>query len=155
MEPRTKSLLRRSLWLALPALLVAVALVPRALAWGRHAHPSSQAELADHMDRGLEHLLDKLDATAAQRQQAKRIAEQRAPTLFALMSEGRALKAKAKAVLLAEQLDEGQLASLRVQIDSVYARTADVTLDGIFDLAGVLTPSQRKQLAERLSRFEH
>jgi periplasmic protein CpxP/Spy len=155
MESRRASTLRRTLWVALPLTLLVLALIPRALAWGRHSHPSTQQELAEHMDHGLEHLLDKLDASDAQRERAGQIAERRAPALFALMNEGRGLKQKAKKVLLADQLDKAQLATLRSQLDSVYARTADTALDGFFELAEVLTPAQRKQLAERLARFEH
>lgn len=156
MESRTNGSLRRALWIALPVLALAIAVAPRALAWGRHhAHPSTPEELSKRLDHGLEHLLDELDASAVQRERAARLAEARAPALFALMSEGRALRQKAKRVLLADQLDKAQLATLRTQLDSVYARSADTALQGLFELAEVLTPEQRKELAERLARFEH
>lgn len=156
MESRSNRSLRRALWIALPLLALALAVAPRALAWGRHhARPSSPEELSKRLDHGLEHLLDELDASDAQRARAAQLAEARAPALFALMSEGRALRQKAKGVLLAKELDQTQLATLRAQLDSVYARGADSALQGLFDLAAVLTPEQRAKLAERLARFEH
>lgn len=153
MELRTKWMLR-ALLVVLPLTLAAVA-IPRALAWGRHHHAHSPEELTKHMERGLEHLLDDLDATDAQRAQASRIAERRAPALFSLMGEGRELRQRAKAVLLAEQLDDKALASLRSQFDAIYARAADQAFAGLTDLSGVLSPEQRRELADRLARFEH
>ena len=156
MESRTNGSLRRALWIARPVLALAVAAAPRALAWGRHhARPSTPAELSKRLDHGLEHLLDELDATEVQRARAAQLADARAPALFAIMNEGHALRQKAKGVLLADKLDETQLAALRTQLDSVYARGADIALDGLFELAEVLTPKQRRELAERLARFEH
>jgi len=152
---RNRSGFRKALWIAVPALVLLIASIPRALAWGRHhARPSSPDELSEHMEHGLEHLLDKVDATDAQQAQAAALADRRAPELFALMAEGRKLKQQAKQVLLAEQLDKAKLAELRGKLDAVYARTADATLGGFFELAELLTPAQRKQVAERLARFE-
>jgi periplasmic protein CpxP/Spy len=153
MELRTKWLLR-ALIIVLP-LSIAALMIPRALAWGRHhARPSSPEELTKHMERGLEHLLDDLDASDAQRAQATRIAEQRAPALFSLMGEGRALRQHAKAVLLADSLDQQALTSLRSEFDAIYARAADQAFAGLGDLAAVLTPAQRRELAERLARHD-
>jgi len=155
METTTKSRLRRALWIALPVLAVGLVALPRALAWGHH-HPRAQnaQELNDHLDHGLEHLLDKLDATDAQREQASAITARHAPELFAIMSEGRATRQELKAVLLAETLDKARLDAAHAKLDALAARATDVGLASVFELAEVLTPAQRKQLAERLARFD-
>jgi protein CpxP len=153
---RTRSRLRRALWILVPALALGALAIPRALAWTHdHHHAKTPAELNEHLERGLDHLLDRVDATDAQREQASAIASRRAPELFALLSEGRALRQKLKQVLLADKLDKAQLDTLRGQLDTLANRATDIGLSGVYELADVLTPAQRKELAERLSRFEH
>lgn len=154
METR-QSKLRRTLWIVVPVLAVGALALPRALAWGHHhAAPQTQAELAEHLEHGLEHLLDKVDATDEQREEASAIAERRAPQLFAVMAEGRAVRAKLKQVMLADKLDKAQLEQARTQITALTKQASDIGLDSAFELAEVLTPAQRKQVADRLSRFE-
>lgn len=156
MQTGTRSRWKRALWIVVPTLALGLAVLPRALAWGghRHARASSPEELAEHMEHGLEHLLDKLDASDAQREQASALAARRAPALYAIMSEGRAVRQQLKQVLLAEQLDQARLDALRKQLDGLADRATDIGLGGMFELATVLTPAQRKELADHLARFE-
>lgn len=156
MEIRNTSTLRRALWIVVPALLVAGFALPRALAWGHHHHgkASTPAELADHLELGLDHLLDRVDATDAQREQASAIASRRAPALFAVLTEGRAVRAQLKQVLLAPQLDKAKLEQARSQLDALASKASSIGLDSVYELAAVLTPAQRKQVADRLARFE-
>lgn len=153
METR-RSRLRRTLWIVVPVVAVAALALP-ALAWGHHhAPPKTQAELAEHLEHGLDHLLDRVDATDAQREAASEIAERRAPQLFAVMTEAHAMRAKLKQVMLADKLDKAQLEQTRGQITALAKRASDIGLDSAFELAEVLTPAQRKLVADRLSRFE-
>jgi Spy/CpxP family protein refolding chaperone len=157
MENIAKTRLRRTLWIVVPALVLAVGALslPRALAWGHHhARPTTSAELASRMNGGIEHLLDRVDASDAQRERASALAEQRAPALFALMGEGRALRQQLKQALLAEQLDRARLDQLRGQIDALAQRAAGEGLDAVYALSDILTPAQRQQVAEHLARFD-
>lgn len=156
MESVMKSRVRRALWVVVPALLVGALALPRALAWGHH-HPraSSPAELADHLEDGLDHLLDRVDATDEQRAQASAIAERRAPELFAVITEGRAVRKELKQALLAEQLDPNKLAAARTRLNELASKASTIGLDSVFELSSVLTPAQRKQVADKLARFDH
>jgi periplasmic protein CpxP/Spy len=157
MKTSTKLMIRRTLWVVVPALLVGAMALPRALAWGYHHHAraSSPAELAEQLESGLERLLDKVDATDQQRVAADAIAQRRAPELFAVMTEGRAVRQQLKQVLLAEQLDKAKLAEARTKLDELAHKASTIGLDSVFELSEVLTPAQRKQVAEHLSRFDH
>ncbi|MDB4987778.1 MAG: hypothetical protein JWN04_2956 [Myxococcaceae bacterium] len=155
METRTKWQVRRALWIVLPALAVGAVALPRALAWGHHHHHAgSAAELAEHMESGLDHLLDQVDATDPQRAQANAIAARRAPELFAVITQGREVRQQLKQVLLAEQLDKTKLAGVQAQIDALARQASAIGLDTVFEVSEVLTPAQRKQVADRLARFE-
>jgi len=156
MQTRTKSTIRRTLWIVGPALLIGALALPRALAWGHHhAKATSPAELTEHLESGLARLLDKVDATDAQRAAADAIAQRRAPELFAVITEGRAVRQQLKQVLLAEQLDKTKLEQARTKLDALASKASNIGLDSVFELSEVLTPAQRKQVADHLSRFDH
>ena len=155
METRNKLRLRRALWIVVPVLAVGLVALPRAMAWGRHhARAQNAQELNDHLDHGLDHLLDKVDATDAQREQASAITARHAPELFAIMSEGRATRQELKQVLLADTIDKGRLDAAHQKLDALAKRATDVGLASVAELSELLTPAQRKQIADRLARFD-
>jgi Spy/CpxP family protein refolding chaperone len=148
--------LRRIAWIALPAVLVGtVGLValPRALAWHHH-HVSSSEELGEHLEDGLDFMLHKVDATDAQHAQADAIAAKRAPELFNVVTEGREVRQQLKTALLAEQVDLARVAAVHARLDLLTKQASDIGLATLTEVAQVLTPAQRKQLSERLARFE-
>jgi periplasmic protein CpxP/Spy len=146
---------RRALYILVPALLVGAVALPRALAWHHHHHVASSIELADHLDDGLDHLLDHVDATDAQHAQATAIAQKRAPELYAVVSEGREVRKQLSQALLAEQVDVAKVQAVRARLDALTKQASDIGLASLTEVAQLLTPAQRKQVSERLARFEH
>jgi periplasmic protein CpxP/Spy len=145
---------RRALFVVVPALLVGALALPRALAWHHH-HLESSLELGEHLEDGLDHLLDKVDATDAQHAQADAIARRRAPELYAVISEGREVRKQLKQALLAEQVDLTRVETVRARLDALTKQASDNGLASLTEVAQLLTPAQRKQVSERLARFEH
>ena len=152
---------RRWLYWALPAVLVlGLVTFGRAYASGPFCHgmrghhgPSSSAEVAEHMDHKVEYLMDAVDANDAQRQQADALVQKLAPETFKLMSEGRALRAELKTALLAEKLDKARLDALRTRLDTLGDRLVDTGMDGVLELAEILTPAQRQKVSDKLARM--
>lgn len=155
MQNPTKRTLRRAAYVLVPVLLVGAFALPRALAWGRHhGAPNSASELSERMRDKVDFVLDELDATDAQRARADALASERATRMFAMMSEGRALRQQLKQALLADQLDRARVEAARGQLDALVLRFTREGLDGFYALAEILTPEQRKQVADRLARFD-
>lgn len=152
----SRSKYRIALWVLVPVLAFGALVVPRALAFGRghHHHASSAAELKEHMEEGLDALLDRVDATDAQRAQANALAARRAPELFALMQEGRALRTKLKRSLLAEQVDAASVERAREELQALTAKASEIGLGSMVELAQLLSPAQRKEIADKLAKFE-
>lgn len=147
--------LRRALYVIVPALLVGALALPRALAWHHHHHVESSVELGEHLGDGLDFLLRKVDATPAQHAQADAIVQKRAPELYAVISEGREVRKQLKQALLAEQVDPARVAAVRTRLDALTKQASEIGFASMTDVAQLLTPAQRKQVAERLARFEH
>jgi Spy/CpxP family protein refolding chaperone len=146
---------RRALWIALPALLVGAVALPRAMAWHHHHSVASSVELQEHLQDGLDHILDRVDASDAQHEQADAIAVKHAPELYGLISQGRDLRKQLKLALLAEQVDPAKVAAARSQLEALTKQASDIGLTTLTEVAQVLTPAQRKEIAQHLERFEH
>jgi Spy/CpxP family protein refolding chaperone len=152
---------RRWWWLVVPALLaLGVFGLTRASAsgpfcgfHGRHTPASTPAELEQHVSSKLEHLLDAVDASAAQRQQAAALVKGSSPELFELMSEGRGLRGELKTSLLADKLDAARIAELRERLSDLSQRLVETSMDGVVKLSAILTPAQRARVADQLSRW--
>jgi Spy/CpxP family protein refolding chaperone len=153
---------KRWIWYAvLPALLgVGVLGMTRASAsgpfcgfHGHHHAASSPAEVEEHVNDKVEHLLDAVDATDAQRKQAAALSKGLAPELFQLMSEGRSLRGELKSALLADKLDQARIGDLRERLSDLSQRFVETSMDGVAKVSAILTPAQRKQVADKLARM--
>lgn len=120
-----------------------------------HGHPAatSAADVEAHLDGKLEHVLDSVDASEAQREQAQAIAHALSPQLFQLMQEGRDLRSELKDALLAEQLDTTRIEGLRGKLAVLSQKLVETGLDGVTQLSSVLTPEQRAKVSDRLAHM--
>lgn len=107
-------------------------------------HPSPKAE------RYTERFLQRIQATDAQTQAIRAVAqkarEQRAP----LMQEGRALHQEALKLWAQPQLDDKALDQLRMRMNAHHQRMTDANHRFMLEVARILTPAQRAQLAEAM-----
>jgi Spy/CpxP family protein refolding chaperone len=146
---------RKQLWIvgALTGLLAAVGFISFARAHGPWGHARSPEEMQERMERHVEHLLDEVDASDAQRTQVDAIVDETAPKMYALSQEGRALREQIKQALLAQQVDKARIAAAHQELDGLATRLTDTALSGLTRVAEVLTPAQRKQVADKLAQF--
>jgi Spy/CpxP family protein refolding chaperone len=136
--------------------LAAVGVGSRVHAGPFHGHRAqSAAEMQAFMDGKFEHLLDMVDADDAQRAQVEAIVAAHAPKMFALAQEGRALRQELKTALLADSLDRPRIEASKQELDQLAERMANLGVDGLASVAEVLTPAQRKLVAERLQHMHH
>lgn len=107
-------------------------------------HPGPKAE------RYTERFLHRIQATDAQTQAiralVKKAREQRAP----LMQEGRVLHQEALKLWAQPQLNEKALDQLRMRMNAHHQRMTDANHGFMLEVARILTPAQRAQLAEAM-----
>lgn len=144
--------------LILLVLLVGVTLMARALPGfsqehrSRHHRRGHSAYTPEDLVQRAERLLDEIDATAAQRAQAQEILRQAAEQLATLKADGDRLHSEFVRLLAAGSLDMQATASLRNQAVQLAAESMGQGLDALVAIAGILTPEQRRRLAEHGSR---
>ena len=159
-QPRRSGVRRFILFAGLPLLAAGLLLVPRALAFGPfhggHGHQARSAEeVKAHMERRADFILDKLDASDQQREQIEAIIGKAAPEFFQLKQAGRQVRKQIQQSLAAPTLDQAQIDQARAELDTLADRATDLGMDTLTAVAKVLTPEQRKQVADHLARFDH
>lgn len=102
--------------------------------------------------RGVDHLLDGLNASDAQRSQIKQIMQAAAADLRAQRQAGQALREKAMQVFAAPNVDAGAAESVRQQMLQQHDQASRRMLQAMLDASKVLTPEQRAKLGERMKQ---
>ena len=111
------------------------------------------AALDERVDRMLRHLYVDIDASDAQKQQLGPIVKSAAADLFPVRARMRDARRQAVALLSAEPIDRDALETLRAEQLQLAEQASRRLTQALADVADVLTPAQRKQLAERLGRW--
>jgi periplasmic protein CpxP/Spy len=106
----------------------------------------------EHIGRGIDHMLDGLGATDAQRTQIKQIAMAAAADLKAQREAGRALRDKGMEIFAAPTVDAAAAESLRQQMLAQHDQASKRVMQAMLDASKVLTPEQRAKLAERVKQ---
>jgi periplasmic protein CpxP/Spy len=102
--------------------------------------------------RGLERMLDLVNATAAQRTQIQAIATAARTDLKAIHDSGAALRTQERTVWSATTVDANAVEALRRQKMALHERASQRMTQMRLDISRVLTPEQRKLLADRMAQ---
>lgn len=116
-------------------------------------HPKTPEEARAHMDKMIDHMIEKVEGSEEQRAAIKAIAARTAPQVEKLHAEGRDLKTEFHDLLQAEKIDRAALEAARKDAIDLADRGSKIVLTGVADAAEALTPAQRKALAEAVARF--
>jgi Spy/CpxP family protein refolding chaperone len=106
----------------------------------------------EHVARGVDRMLDGLDATDAQRTQIKQIAQAASADLKAGREATRALHEKSLQIFAAPTVDAAAAESVRQQLGVKHDDASRRMLQAMLDVSRVLTPEQRAKLADRMKQ---
>ena len=123
--------------------------------WHRGGFMGAQldpAKLDQHLDRMLKHLYVEVDATDVQKQQLAPIVKAAARDLLPMRDRMRDARLQAVALLSQPSIDRAALEALRADQLQMAEQASRRFTQALADVADVLTPEQRKQLAERAGR---
>lgn len=126
---------------------------------------ASQAQPMGHHGRGgpggpggmmpfgrMEHVLEAVDATEAQRTQIQAIMKAAAADLKAQHEAGRALHERGLALFAAPTIDAAAFETLRQQTQAQHDAASKRMTQSMVDAARVLTPEQRAKFAEKMKK---
>jgi Spy/CpxP family protein refolding chaperone len=162
--PNTRTLKSRRSWRFLAPALAVLTLGGGVAVTAAHAQTAQQepAEPGGEMDFGahrLQRLLDKVNATPAQRSQIQGIWANLKPQLKANRQQRMALHRQMASAFTAPTVDASQIEQLRQQSMQLADSQSQLFTQGLVQTAQVLTQDQRKQaeaaLQEARSHFHH
>jgi Spy/CpxP family protein refolding chaperone len=133
------------------ALAVSALLLSGLAGCGRfHRHPSelSAEELVSRVDRGATWMLWKVDASDEQQAQVKSVLKKLTPDVAEFQARHKALKAQFAKTLASDQINQDELAKLRAAGLDLTEQAFSRSFDTMILAATVLTPEQRRKLAE-------
>jgi Spy/CpxP family protein refolding chaperone len=120
---------------------------------GYAAGPLDAASVDQHLDRALKHLYVEIDATDEQKQRLEPIVKQAVKDLLPVREKAHAARKQAIELLAADRIDRGAIEALRAEQLQLAEQASRRFTQALGDVAEVLTPAQRKQLAERMESF--
>ena len=158
---RTAAGQRALRWLV-AGVLLAVSATVAVSAWAQHA-PGGPGHYGmggagmfmgspEHMGRMVDHMLDGLNASDAQRSQIKQIAQAAAADLKSERDAGRALREKSLQIFTAPTVDAAAAESVRQQMLAQHDAASRRMLQAMLDISRVLTPEQRAKMGERMQQ---
>jgi periplasmic protein CpxP/Spy len=156
-HPQTLRLVLAGLSLALAG---AFATAVRAAPDGGHGMmaPAAMAGPGGHAGHGgmfggmMSRLLERVNATPEQRNQIQQIMQHEASEMRAQHEAGRALRQQAMALFAQPTVDAHAVEALRQKQLAVHDATSKRMTLALLEISRVLTPEQRKQMAEQMSQ---
>jgi protein CpxP len=113
----------------------------------------SPAEVSAHVDRMLKHFYVEIDASDAQKAQIEPLVKQAVSDLVPLHAQLHTAHAQALNALTQTTIDRDSLEAARVQHLQLAEQGSKRLVQLIADVGEVLTPTQRKTLADRLQHM--
>jgi periplasmic protein CpxP/Spy len=102
--------------------------------------------------RGLERMLDSVNASAEQRTQIKAIAERAKADLQGQRDAGKGTRQQMMALFTQPVVDANAVEALRAQQMQRHDQASRRMTQAMVEVSRVLSPEQRKQLAERMAK---
>lgn len=143
-------------------LLMAVAATVAVSAWAQGHHgprgggdfggPGMFMGHPEHMGRGMDRMLDGINATDAQRAQVKQIMQAAAADLKAQHDAARGLHEQGLQLFTAPVVDARAVEALRQQKLAQHDQASKRMTQALLDISQVLTPEQRVKLGERMKQ---
>ena len=142
-------------------LMVAVAGTLAVSAWAHDRGPRGGGDMGGHgmfmghgghMGRGLDRMLDSINATDAQRAQIKQIAQAAATDLKAQRDVSRGQREQGLALFTAPVVDARAVEALRQQRLAQHDQSSKRMTQAMLDISAVLTPEQRVKLGEQMKQ---
>jgi Spy/CpxP family protein refolding chaperone len=119
--------------------------------WGHFRHEDPE-RAREHLELATDWILSRVEATDDQKGQAKRVVSE---TFDALLQEHRSNHEALAEEMTKASLDPEAIERLRQSQVELIDRASKELTTSLTEIAGVLTPEQRAELAELIRRFHH
>jgi Spy/CpxP family protein refolding chaperone len=119
---------------------------------GFAAGPVDPAQVDEHVDRMLKHLYVEIDATDEQKQKLAPIVKQAVKDLLPLREKIQGAHKQALELVTRDAIDRAAIEALRAEHLQIAEQASRRVTQALADVAEVLTPAQRRELAARVEK---
>ena len=147
-RPRRFARVRGWALLALPVIVGGAAAAANAHAFGPHGRGFSPERMQAMIEKRVDRMLDRVDATDDQKVRIKNALARTKPELIALATERTKLREAAHKALSADQVDGNEVERLRRETMQLAERGSTLISRTLVEVSQVLNPAQRKELLE-------
>ena len=119
---------------------------------GMHHGGMDPAEMAEHMQVHVAHVLDEVNATPEQKAQVKDIVAAATKDLEALHEQNGGIHKELHEIFTAPTIDRAKLEAVRAEHMQALDAASKRCATALADAAEVLTPEQRKELGEKMAK---
>lgn len=119
---------------------------------GGHHHAMHGGGMSFMGGRGMERMLESVNATPEQRTQVRQIAQAAAADLKAQREASRALRERQMQLFTQPTVDANAAEQLRQQMLAQHDQRSKRVMQAMLDVSRVLTPQQRQQLAQKMQQ---
>lgn len=119
-----------------------------------HPEPTSAADIREHLAMGADHMLDKVDATDAQRDEVDAVLDTLAPELWSFKTEHEGIRDELQVALTGETVDRAKLEDARVRGLALADKASSAVLEAVADTAEILSADQRGELLDLWERWQ-
>jgi periplasmic protein CpxP/Spy len=110
--------------------------------------PLDPAEIEDHAERAIKHLVIEIDATPDQQAKLEAVVKSALKDLLPMRDQLRAGRQKARELLTGSSIDRTEIEKLRAEQMALIDNASKRIAQALGDAADILTPAQRQQIAE-------
>lgn len=112
------------------------------------------AQMEERMTRLLKHLYVEINATEEQKKKLDPVIKQALTDIEPLREQMRAVRTQAIGLLAAEQVDRAAIETMRAERMKAADAASRRISQALADIAEILTPAQRKELAARAQKTQ-
>ena len=124
--------------------------------WNHGGHHWSESDSSKHLDRMTDRLIDRADASREQGEQIKSIVRSYAPRFQSMKSAHQENHKVFTQLLTQSEINRGELETIRQSVFAELNQNSQELVQMIADIADVLTPEQRQQMANEMRNgFRH
>ena len=112
--------------------------------------PLDPAQIDDRADRMVRHVAIEIDATTEQQEKLRAVVKGAVRDIVPMREKAHAARAKARDLLTQQTIDRAEIERFRTEQLALADAFSKRVAQAIGDMAEILTPEQRRKLADRL-----
>ena len=112
--------------------------------------PLDPAQIEDRADRMVRHVAIEIDATPDQQEKLRAVVRDAVRDIVPMRDKARTARAKARDLLTQQTIDRAEIERFRTEQLALADAFSKRVAQAIGDMAEILTPEQRRKLADRL-----